>query len=243
MAPTQKNPGIVLSTDNVTRFHGLGKTRVLAVREVSVEIPRSSWTSVMGPSGSGKTSLLHLLAGLSTPDVGRVTLHRERHAERIRRRGKLGVELSSLSENARAKLRRTELGVVFQDFNLVPVLSVADNIRLPLRLARRRTDSAWFNEVVETLGLGNRLKHLPHELSGGQRQRAAIARALLPRPSVIFADEPTGNLDSESGMRVLDLFRRLVDNYGQTLVLVTHDPAAAEYGDQLIRMKDGQVQE
>lgn len=150
--------------------------------------------------------------------------------------------LSSLSENARAKLRRTELGVVFQDFNLVPVLSVADNIRLPLRLARRRTDNAWFDEVVGTLGLRDRLRHLPHELSGGQRQRAAVARALLPRPSVIFADEPTGNLDSESGERVLDLFRRLVDDYGQTLVMVTHDPSAAARGDHLIRMRDGRVQ-
>ena len=231
----RNEPGIVLSADAVTQFHGSGGARVAAVRGVSVHIPRGSWTSVMGPSGSGKTSLLHLLAGLSTPDSGRVTLHG------AGRRGR-DVELSSLSENTRAKLRRTELGVVFQDFNLVPVLSVADNIRLPLRLARRRPDAAWFNQVVDTLGLRERLKHLPHELSGGQRQRAAVARALLPRPSVIFADEPTGNLDSEAGARVLDLFRRLVDDYGQTLVMVTHDPAAAERGDHLIRMRDGRVQ-
>lgn len=239
MKADHRDRGVVLSADAVSRFHGSGGARVTAVSEVSVRIPRGSWTSVMGPSGSGKTSLLHLLAGLAVPDSGRVTLHR---ADRGGRRDDRDVELSSLSENARAKLRRTELGVVFQDFNLVPVLSVADNIRLPLRLARRRPDAAWFDEVVDTLGLRERLKHLPHELSGGQRQRAAVARALLPRPSVIFADEPTGNLDSEAGGRVLDLFRRLVDDYGQTLVMVTHDPAAAERGDHLIRMRDGRVQ-
>lgn len=240
MKTGQNDFGTVLSTNAVSQFHGSGEARVAAVRGVTVEIPRGAWTSVTGPSGSGKTSLLHLLAGLSTPDSGTVSLHRAGRSSRRKDGGE--VVLSSLSENARAKLRRTELGVVFQDFNLVPVLSVADNIRLPLRLARRRTDNAWFDEVVGTLGLRDRLRHLPHELSGGQRQRAAVARALLPRPSVIFADEPTGNLDSESGERVLDLFRRLVDDYGQTLVMVTHDPSAAARGDHLIRMRDGRVQ-
>lgn len=221
----------VISASNLKQQFGRGDARVNALRDVSVEIPQGQWTSIVGPSGSGKTTLLHTLAGLSTPDSGSVFL----------RSSDGTVDLTTLSENKRAKLRRTKIGLIFQDFNLVPVLSVQDNIKLPVRLAHRKVEKQWYQEITERLGLTHRLKHLPHELSGGQRQRVAIARALLPRPEVIFADEPTGNLDSEAGAKVLELFRRLVDDYGQTLTVVTHDPVAAEKGDHLIMMRDGQV--
>ncbi|MDU0479643.1 ABC transporter ATP-binding protein [Staphylococcus chromogenes] len=221
----------VISARNLSQTFGAGDAKVQALRQVSVEIGRGRWTSIMGPSGSGKTTLLHVLSGLQRPQQGTVEL-----ASKRRR-----YELTRLSENKRAALRRTEIGVIFQDFNLVPVLNVRDNIRLPLRLAHQRIDQKWEQEIIERLGLGQRLKHLPSELSGGQRQRVAIARALLARPAVIFADEPTGNLDSEAGAKVLSMFRELVDDYGQTLVVVTHDPAAAERGDSLIVMKDGQM--
>ncbi|AKK02016.1 ABC transporter ATP-binding protein [Corynebacterium epidermidicanis] len=221
----------VISARKLTKRYGSGDATVYALREVSVDVARGKWTSIMGPSGSGKTTLLHTLSGLSLPTSGAVTLSsgHKRH------------DLTSLSENRRAALRRTNIGVVFQEFNLVPVLNVQDNIRLPLRLAHRKIDKDYEQEIVTRLGLGGRLKHLPHQLSGGQRQRVAIARALLPRPDVIFADEPTGNLDSEAGEQVLSMFRELVDAYRQTLVVVTHDPAAADRGDDVIRMRDGQV--
>lgn len=217
----------VISARHLQHTFGRADAQVTALNDVSVDIPRGQWTSIMGPSGSGKTTLLHTLAGLSVPDRGRVLLN--------------GTDLTRLNENQRAKLRRTKIGVIFQEFNLVPVLSVQDNIKLPLRLAHQKIDKQWYEEIVERLGLGGRLKHLPHELSGGQRQRVAIARALLPRPAIIFADEPTGNLDSEAGAQVLELFRTLVDDYAQTLAVVTHDPAAAERGDHLITMRDGKV--
>lgn len=181
----------------------------------------------MGASGSGNTTLLHVLAGLKVPTSGEVWL-----GER---------EITWLSEPARAKLRRTEIGVVFQEFNLVPVLNVRDNLLLPLRLAHKRVDRGHFDEAVETLGLGGRLHHLSHELSGGQRQRVAVGRAGLARPAVMFADEPTGSLDSETGTEVLWLFRRLVDEMGQTLMLITHDERAASFGDNVIWMKDGRI--
>lgn len=221
----------VISASHLKQQFGRGDARVNALRDVSVEIPQGQWTSIIGPSGSGKTTLLHTLAGLSTPDSGNVIL----------RSSDSTVDLTKLSENKRAKLRRTKIGLVFQEFNLVPVLSVQDNIKLPVRLAHHKVDKQWYQEITERLGLTQRLKHLPHELSGGQRQRVAIARALLPRPEIIFADEPTGNLDSEAGAKVLELFRQLVDDYGQTLAVVTHDPAAAEKGDHLITMRDGRV--
>lgn len=181
----------------------------------------------MGASGSGNTTLLHVLAGLKVPTSGEVWL-----GER---------EITWLSEPARAKLRRTEIGVVFQEFNLVPVLNVRDNLLLPLRLAHRKVDCGHFDEVVETLGLGRRLRHLPHELSGGQRQRVAIGRAVLARPAVMFADEPTGSLDSETGAEALRPFRRLVDEMGQTLKPITHDERAASLGDNFTRMKNGRI--
>lgn len=221
----------VLIAQHLVQTFGRGDAQVRALNGVSVSIPRGQWTSIMGPSGSGKTTLLHTLSGLQRPQQGTVDLIKGRRKHR----------LTNMSENQRAKLRRTEIGLIFQDFNLVPVLNVQDNIRLPLRMAHQRIDKDYEQEIRARLGLEQRLKHLPHQLSGGQRQRVAIARALLPRPAVIFADEPTGNLDSEAGTAVLDMFRELVDAFGQTLVVVTHDPAAAERGDHLITMKDGQV--
>lgn len=217
----------VISARHLMHTFGSADAKVVALNDVSVDLPRGQWTSIMGPSGSGKTTLLHALAGLAVPQRGKVLLD--------------GVDLTRLSEGKRAQLRRTKIGVIFQEFNLVPVLSVQDNIKLPLRLAHQKIDKQWYEEIVGRLGLDARLKHLPHQLSGGQRQRVAIARALLPRPAIIFADEPTGNLDSESGAQVLEMFRTLVDDYSQTLAVVTHDPAAADRGDHVIRMRDGKV--
>lgn len=225
----------VITAEHLRHSFGRGEARVAALDDVSLEIPRGRWTSIMGPSGSGKTTLLHCLSGLERPGSGSIVLNtRSRSTQRQ-------VKLSSLSENARARLRRNAIGVVFQDFNLVPVLSVKDNILLPGRLSRRRVPTARFEEVIEQLGLGKRLRHLPDQLSGGQRQRVAIARTLLMNPEIIFADEPTGSLDTDSGEVVLDLFRKMVDEQGQTLVLVTHDLAAARHGDRLVRMRDGQI--
>ncbi|QGU01007.1 putative ABC transporter ATP-binding protein [Corynebacterium kalinowskii] len=221
----------VIVGKNLTQHFGRGDARVHALKDVNVQIPTGQWTSIMGPSGSGKTTLLHTLAGLSVPSSGSVILNS---------RGSQ-IDLTKLSENKRAALRRTQIGVIFQDFNLVPVLNVQDNIKLPMRLAHRQVDKGWYREIVSRLGLAGRMKHLPHQLSGGQRQRVAIARALLAKPDIIFADEPTGNLDSEAGDAVLTMFRQLVDDYGQTLAVVTHDPAAAERGDHLIQMRDGRV--
>ena len=223
-------PRPILSARNVSMVYGSGEATVRALDNVSVDFPQGKWTSIMGQSGSGKTTLLHCLAGLATPTAGTVTLG-----------SRCPVEISSLSENKRAKLRRTRVSVVFQDLNLVPILSVRDNITLPLRLARTRVDQAWLRELTEILQIDHRLGHLPHELSGGQQQRAAIARAIIGRPDVLVADEPTGSLDSATGDAVLDLFRHVVDELGQTLIFVTHDHAAARRGDLLIEMRDGRI--
>ncbi|MCX7542903.1 ABC transporter ATP-binding protein [Corynebacterium sp. P5848] len=234
-ASNQYDP--VLTASRLTQIFGSDEAQVRALDNVSVTLPRGRWTTIMGPSGSGKTTLLHCLSGLSVPNSGTVTLHGTGPGNRRER----NTVLSSLSENQRAKLRRTRIGVIFQEFNLVPVLTVRDNIRLPMRLAHSRIDQGWYDEITGRLGLSQRLKHLPHQLSGGQQQRVAIARALLARPDIIFADEPTGSLDSETGAEVLTLFRQLVDEFGQTLTVVTHDPAAAECGDHLVTMRDGRV--
>lgn len=223
-------PRPILSARNVSMVYGTGEATVRALDNVSVDFPQGKWTSIMGQSGSGKTTLLHCLAGLATPTAGTVTLGSRRP-----------VEISSLSENKRAKLRRTRVSVVFQDLNLVPILSVRDNITLPLRLARTKVDKAWLQKLSEILQIDHRLGHLPHELSGGQQQRAAIARAIIGRPDVLVADEPTGSLDSVTGDAVLDLFRHVVDELGQTLIFVTHDHAAARRGDLLIEMRDGRI--
>lgn len=248
------NVSTVITARHLTHSFGSGEARVVALRDVSVGIRHNQWTSIMGRSGSGKTTLLHCLSGLTVPDQGEVLLHsgqrrrpaqrsgRRKHSPRKKKRAETAaVNISRLSEDDRCRLRRTRIGVVFQDFNLVPVLNTWDNIALPMRLAHRRIDANWREEILNRLGLDARLKHLPHELSGGQQQRVAIARALLAKPDIIFADEPTGNLDSETTAEVLRLFRMIVSEFGQTLVMVTHDADAARHSDHIITMKDGHL--
>ncbi|MDO5513013.1 ABC transporter ATP-binding protein [Corynebacterium sp.] len=223
-------PRPILSARDVSMVYGSGEAEVRALDGVSVDFAPGRWTSIMGQSGSGKSTLLHCLTGLATPTAGSVVLD-----------SGTPVDLTTLSENKRAVLRRTDISLVFQDLNLVPILSVRDNITLPLRLARRKVDPQWLAELVEILEIDHRLRHLPHELSGGQQQRAAIARALISRPQVLVADEPTGSLDSVTSAAVLELFRHIVTEFGQTLLFVTHDESAAHRGDELITMRDGQI--
>ncbi len=198
-----------------------------ALRGVTVGLPRGGFIAVMGPSGSGKSTFLHCAAGLDTPTSGTVHLG--------------DVELSRMNETRLTELRREKAGFVFQAFNLIPSLSVADNITLPLRLAGGRADRAWLDEIVRRVGLGDRVTHRPSQLSGGQQQRVALARALVTRPEVVFADEPTGALDTTTAAEVLGLLRQVVDAMGQTVVMVTHDPVAAAYADQVLFLADGVI--
>ncbi|MGY1608716.1 ABC transporter ATP-binding protein [Geodermatophilus sp. SYSU D00700] len=209
----------------LTKVYGSGDTAVRALDGVDVAFGRGEFTAIMGPSGSGKSTLMHCLAGLDTATSGQVFLG--------------GTELTRLRDDELTRLRRDRVGFVFQAFNLLPVLDARENVVLPMRLAGRRPDPAWFDAVVARLGLRERLRHRPAELSGGQQQRVAIARALLPRPGVVFADEPTGNLDSRAGAEVLDLLRSSVRETGQTVVMVTHDPTAASYADRVVLLADG----
>ncbi|MGY1651936.1 ABC transporter ATP-binding protein [Geodermatophilus sp. SYSU D01119] len=209
----------------LTKVYGSGETAVHALAGVDVTFERGGFTAIMGPSGSGKSTLMHCLAGLDTATSGQVWLG--------------GTELTRLRDDQLTRLRRERIGFVFQAFNLLPVLDARENIVLPMQLAGRRPDPAWFDAVVARLGLRERLRHRPSELSGGQQQRVAIARALLPRPDVVFADEPTGNLDSRAGAEVLDLLRSSVRETGQTVVMVTHDPTAASYADRVVLLADG----
>jgi putative ABC transport system ATP-binding protein len=209
----------------VTKVYGRGAAGVRALDGVTLDVPAGSFTAVMGPSGSGKSTLMHALAGLDTIDSGQVLL--------------AGTDLSALSEKQRTVLRREHVGFVFQSFNLIPALTAAENITLPVSLAGRKVDDAWFAELVGTLGLGDRLGHTPAELSGGQQQRVAVARALVTRPAVVFADEPTGNLDTRSGHQLLAFLRAAVRDFGQTIVMVTHDPAAASFADRVVFLADG----
>jgi putative ABC transport system ATP-binding protein len=211
----------------VTKVYGSGDTAVVALDEVTLDLPTGRFTAIMGPSGSGKSTLLHCLAGLDRLTQGQVLVG--------------DVELGALSDKELTLLRRTRIGVVFQAFNLVPTLTAGENITLPLTLAGRKPDPAWLDEVVTTVGLGDRLGHRPSELSGGQQQRVAAARALVGRPAIVFADEPTGNLDSRSGAELLDFLRRAVDEMGQTIVLVTHDPGAAAHADAVVFLADGRL--
>ncbi len=213
--------------ENLTKVYGTGETRITALGQVSITFPAGSFTAVMGPSGSGKSTLMHCLAGLDTPDEGRVWIGAD--------------EITALPERKLTQIRRDRVGFVFQSFNLLPVLTAAANITLPLDIAGRRADQQWLGTVIGAVGLAGRLGHRPAELSGGQQQRVAIARALAGRPAVIFADEPTGNLDSRSGAEVLDLLRRCSREFGQTIVMVTHDPAAAAYADRVVFLADGQI--
>ncbi|HET8992900.1 ABC transporter ATP-binding protein [Rhodococcus sp. SJ-2] len=221
------------SAHDVVRVYGRGDAEVRALDGVSVAFERGRFTAIMGPSGSGKSTLMHALAGLDGVDSGRVVLHGDGRRE--------DVEISAASDAVLTGLRRDRIGFVFQAFNLLPVLTARDNVLLPMRLAGTRPSQEWFDEVTGRLGLSARLDHLPHEMSGGQQQRVAVARALLPQPDVIFADEPTGNLDSQSGAEVLSMLRSSARETGQTVVMVTHDPVAASYSDRVVLLADGRV--
>jgi putative ABC transport system ATP-binding protein len=217
---------IVTAVDVHRRF-GEGEAAVDALAGVSLELPGGAFTAIMGPSGSGKSTLMHVLAGLDRPTAGTVTID--------------GVELGTLDDKALTELRRDKVGFIFQSFNLLPVLTAEENILLPLKIAGRPIDEAWRAELVETVGLGDRLTHHPAELSGGQQQRVAVARALISKPAVVFADEPTGNLDSSSSAEVLKLLRHSVDELGQTVVMVTHEASAAALADRVVVLADGRI--
>ena len=216
----------MVATD-LTRRYGEGDAAVDALAGVSTGLDRDRFTAIMGPSGSGKSTLMHILAGLDKPTSGTVELD--------------GVEITGLDDGELTKLRRDKLGFVFQFFNLLPVLSAEENLVLPLSIAGRKGDRAWIEQLIRTVGLEDRRTHRPSELSGGQQQRVAVARALVSKPAVVFADEPTGNLDSKSSADVLSLLRQAVDEFGQTVIMVTHDPVAAAHADRLITLRDGRV--
>ena len=217
---------IVTAVDLHRRF-GEGEAAVEALDGVSLELPAGAFTAIMGPSGSGKSTLMHVLAGLDKPTSGTVTI--------------AGVDLGTLDDRRLTELRRDKVGFIFQTFNLLPVLTAQENVELPLKIAGRPLDEAWRRQLVETVSLGDRLTHRPSELSGGQQQRVAVARALASRPAVVFADEPTGNLDSKASGDVLQLLRQAVDEFGQTVVMVTHDANAAAVADRIILLADGRI--
>jgi putative ABC transport system ATP-binding protein len=221
------NPPLIIVATDLRRRYGEGETAVDALDGVTFGVPADSFTAIMGPSGSGKSTLLHVLAGLDRPTSGSILLD--------------GTELANLDDKALTEIRRDKVGFVFQTFNLLPVLTAEENIVLPLKLAGRDPDREWLERLLDTVKLTDRRTHRPSELSGGQQQRVAVARALITRPAVIFADEPTGNLDSKSSQDVLDLLRRAVDELGQTVVMVTHDPRAAAIADRIVVLADGKV--
>jgi putative ABC transport system ATP-binding protein len=212
---------------DLAKTYGAGETLVTALKGVSVDFPRGGFSAVMGPSGSGKSTLMHCLAGLDSVTSGHVFIG--------------DVDITLLDDKALTLLRRDKVGFVFQQYNLLPTLTAIENIRLPLDIARREPDKEWLDNIVAAVGLSQRLNHRPAELSGGEQQRVACARALLGKPDVVFADEPTGNLDSRSSAEVLGFLRRSVDEFGQTIVMVTHDPAAAAYSDRVVFLSDGLV--
>jgi putative ABC transport system ATP-binding protein len=216
-----------VSATEVTRRYGRDDSVVDALAGVSIDVPVGQFTAVMGPSGSGKSTLMHILAGLDQPTEGTVTI--------------AGLEISSMSDGELTRLRRRHIGFVFQLFNLLPMLTAEENIVLPLSIAGEKPDRTWVEELLENVGIAGRRTHRPSELSGGQQQRVSIARALLPRPTVLFADEPTGNLDSSTSRDVLELLRNSVDDLGQTIVMVTHDPQAAAQADRILFLADGRI--
>jgi putative ABC transport system ATP-binding protein len=220
-------PAAAVSATNLVRRYGEGDTSVYALRDVSIDIAEGQLTAVMGPSGSGKSTLMHILAGLDKPTEGDVSI--------------AGTEITTLDDTQLTKLRRDHIGFIFQFFNLLPMLTAEENIVLPLDLAGSRPDREWLDELVQRVGLGDRLKHRPSEMSGGQQQRVAVARALVSRPTVMFADEPTGNLDSRTGGEILELLRESVDSLGQTTVMVTHDAHAAAIADRVLFLADGDI--
>jgi putative ABC transport system ATP-binding protein len=217
---------IVTAVDLRRRF-GEGEAAVDALDGVSLELPAGAFTAIMGPSGSGKSTLMHVLAGLDKPSSGTATID--------------GTDLSTLDDKKLTELRRDKVGFIFQSFNLLPVLTAQENIELPLKIAGRDVDEAWRDQIVQTVHIGDRLTHHPSELSGGQQQRVAVARALISKPAVVFADEPTGNLDSSSSAEVLKLLRQSVDELGQTVVMVTHDANAAAIADRIVVLADGKI--
>jgi len=219
--------GIAARARALTKAYGSGETAVLALDSVDVDIARGRFTAVMGPSGSGKSTLMHCLAGLDTVSAGQVWLG--------------DTEITGLKDRELTRLRRDRIGFMFQSFNLIPTLNAAENITLPMDIAGQKPDQKWLDQVIDTLGLRDRLKHRPSQLSGGQQQRVACARALASRPELIFADEPTGNLDSRAGLEVLGFLRDAVDDLGQTVVMVSHDPGAAAHSDLVLFLGDGRI--
>ncbi len=213
--------------EGLTKIYGEGDAAVRALDDLSIAFEAGRFTAIMGPSGSGKSTLLHCMAGLDTPSEGRVLIG--------------DVDLTTLSERELTLLRREKVGFVFQTFNLVPTLTAAENITLPIDIAGERADPTWFEQVIDAVGLGDRLHHRPSQLSGGQQQRVAGARALLSRPAIVYADEPTGNLDSRSGAELLAFLRSAVDEHGQTIVMVTHDASAASHADRIVFLADGRI--
>src|SRR3954447_4522876 len=221
------SPDAIVSANDVTRRYGEGDAAVDALRGVSVDFPAGGFTAIMGPSGSGKSTLMHILAGLDRPTSGTVLID--------------GQDITKLDDRALTQLRRDRVGFIFQFFNLLPVLNAEENLVLPLSIAGRKPERAWVEELMQTVGIADRRTHRPSELSGGQQQRVAVARALVSKPAVVFADEPTGNLDSTTSEEVLKLLRRAVDEYGQAGVMVTHDRQAASFADRRIQLVDGLV--
>ncbi|MFR9673438.1 ABC transporter ATP-binding protein [Streptomyces sp. TR06-5] len=225
-APGQGDGAAARATE-LTKVYGRGETRVVALDRVSVEFRRAEFTAIMGPSGSGKSTLMHCMAGLDSVSSGSALLG--------------DTELTTLKDKKLTRLRRDRIGFIFQAFNLLPTLTAMENITLPMDIAGTKPDQEWVDEVVATVGLGDRLKHRPNQLSGGQQQRVAVARALASKPEIIFGDEPTGNLDSRSGAEVLGFLRKSVSELRQTVVMVTHDPVAASYADRVVFLADGRI--
>jgi putative ABC transport system ATP-binding protein len=227
MSPDESTNNAVLTAQDVSRRFGEGDTAVDALSGVSLGVAPGKLTAVMGPSGSGKSTLMHILAGLDRPTSGRVSI--------------AGTDITELDDNDLTKLRRARIGFVFQFFNLLPMLTAEENILVPVRIAGDDLDQNWYEDLIRKVGLEDRLSHRPSELSGGQQQRVAIARALVSRPTIMFADEPTGNLDSQTSDEILDLLRGAVEGYGQTTLMVTHDPQAASIADRVLFLADGQI--
>ena len=226
-AAAQAPASSIVRLQGVSKIYGSGDAQVRALDDVSVGFGAGEFTAIMGPSGSGKSTMMHILAGLDAPTSGRVFVE--------------DTDITALKDTALTKLRRDRIGFVFQSFNLVPTLDARANILLPMRLAGRAPEKEWFDLIVNSLGIANRLNHRPSEMSGGQQQRVAVARALMSRPAVIVADEPTGNLDSHSTTEVMDLLRRAVDELGQSVIMVTHDTSTAAYADRVLVCRDGRI--
>jgi putative ABC transport system ATP-binding protein len=227
LSGSQDGVATIVEASELCRRFGEGEAAVDALSDVTVAFPAGRFAAIMGPSGSGKSTLMHILAGLDAPTSGTVRVG--------------GVELTALGDRELTRLRRERIGFIFQTFNLLPVLSAEENILLPLSIAGRKPDREWFDRLVDTVGIRDRLSHRPAEMSGGQQQRVAVARALVTRPSVVFADEPSGNLDSKASGDVLGLLRQAVDDFGQTVVMVTHDAHAASFADRLLVLADGRI--